>query len=280
MARHRPHMKDDEGDVLSISAVLPAYNEEQVIAASVAAMVKTLESLECDYEVIVVNDGSPDHTAEVLADYWPGVFYGDSEGRGVYSRFEWGDVEFFMLDDRYFRMPDTLVPSPGKSMLGREQMDWLLEGLKSSTATFKIVVCGSQVLNKLNQWEVLTRFPADYDRLMDFLRDEKVTGVMFLTGDRHWTELLKVDHPGISYPLYEFTSSPLTAGASRVTDNEKNNPMRVPGTFITDTRNFGMIETSGPLRDRKLTLRAVDWTGKEIWRHEIKQTDLGVIPRR
>src|SRR4051812_28761073 len=53
-------------NVLSISAVLPAYNEEQVIAATVAAMVRTLESLGADYEVIVVNDGSRDRTAEIV----------------------------------------------------------------------------------------------------------------------------------------------------------------------------------------------------------------------
>jgi hypothetical protein len=47
LARHHPRT-EDEGDVLSISAVLPAYNEEQVIAASVAAMVKTLESFNAD----------------------------------------------------------------------------------------------------------------------------------------------------------------------------------------------------------------------------------------
>jgi glycosyltransferase involved in cell wall biosynthesis len=65
LARHCPHEKD-EGDVLSISAVLPAFNEEQVIASSVAAMVKTFESLNVDYEVIVVNDGSRDRTAEIV----------------------------------------------------------------------------------------------------------------------------------------------------------------------------------------------------------------------
>ena len=52
--------------MLSISAVLPAYNEEEVIADSVAAMVETLESLGADYEVIVVNDGSRDRTAAIV----------------------------------------------------------------------------------------------------------------------------------------------------------------------------------------------------------------------
>jgi glycosyltransferase involved in cell wall biosynthesis len=67
LARHHPR-KEDEGDVLSISAVLPAFNEEQVIAASVAAMVKTFEALGADYEVIVVNDGSRDRTAAILTE--------------------------------------------------------------------------------------------------------------------------------------------------------------------------------------------------------------------
>jgi glycosyltransferase involved in cell wall biosynthesis len=65
LGRDRP-ADEDEGDVLSISAVLPAYNEEQVIASSVAAMVQTFEKLSVDYEVIVVNDGSRDRTAEIL----------------------------------------------------------------------------------------------------------------------------------------------------------------------------------------------------------------------
>ena len=46
--------------------MLPAYNEEEVIAASVGAMVETLRGLGADYEVIVVDDGSRDHTAEIV----------------------------------------------------------------------------------------------------------------------------------------------------------------------------------------------------------------------
>ena len=56
---------------LGISAVLPAHNEEKVIAASVGAMVETLEGLGADYEVIVVDDGSRDRTADIVAGLSP-----------------------------------------------------------------------------------------------------------------------------------------------------------------------------------------------------------------
>ena len=67
MSRSGPPDRDGD-DVKSISAVLPAYNEEEVIADSVAAMVVTFESLAADYEVIVVNDGSRDRTAAIVED--------------------------------------------------------------------------------------------------------------------------------------------------------------------------------------------------------------------
>src|SRR5215475_3082590 len=50
----------------SISAVLPAYNEEENIESAVRRMVKALESLKLeDWEVIVVDDGSVDTTGQI-----------------------------------------------------------------------------------------------------------------------------------------------------------------------------------------------------------------------
>jgi glycosyltransferase involved in cell wall biosynthesis len=50
-----------------ISVVLPAYNEEAVIARTVARCVEVLMLIAPDYEVIVVDDGSRDRTG-VIAD--------------------------------------------------------------------------------------------------------------------------------------------------------------------------------------------------------------------
>ncbi len=50
----------------SISAFFPAYNDAGTISSMVITVLLTLRELTDDYEVIVVNDGSHDHTAAVL----------------------------------------------------------------------------------------------------------------------------------------------------------------------------------------------------------------------
>ncbi len=51
---------------LSISAFFPAYNDAGTITSMVITVLLTLRELTDDYEVIVVNDGSRDHTPDVL----------------------------------------------------------------------------------------------------------------------------------------------------------------------------------------------------------------------
>jgi putative flippase GtrA len=52
----------------SLSVVLPAYNEEQVIATTVQAVLDTLTQQVGDFEVLVVNDGSTDRTGAIVAE--------------------------------------------------------------------------------------------------------------------------------------------------------------------------------------------------------------------
>ncbi len=50
----------------SMSVVLPAYNEEQVIANTVFEVLHVLNAWRMDFEILVVNDGSTDQTGEIV----------------------------------------------------------------------------------------------------------------------------------------------------------------------------------------------------------------------
>ncbi len=55
-----------QASALTLSIVVPAYNEEAVIAATLRALIAHLDREQIDYEIIVVNDASRDGTETVL----------------------------------------------------------------------------------------------------------------------------------------------------------------------------------------------------------------------
>lgn len=216
-----------------------------------------------------------DWSLNIFKDYWANISYGHDDVKGIFGRFEWADVEFFLLDDRFYRSPAKSTEKD-IGMLGEKQLKWLRESLLSSNATFKVIVGGNQILNPLTPWEAWVEYPEEQKRFFDFLRKAKIEGVLFLSGDRHYAELLKRDDL-TDYPLFDFTSSPLSAGNSSPNkDKEINNPYRVNGTLVLNEKNFGLVEISGPAKDRKLTLKLVDSKGKEHWKHEISASSLKV----
>ena len=54
--------------ISSLSLVFPAYNDAGTIASMVVTAVAAARTLTGDYEVVVVNDASRDHTGSVLAE--------------------------------------------------------------------------------------------------------------------------------------------------------------------------------------------------------------------
>ncbi|MEW6207568.1 MAG: glycosyltransferase family 2 protein [Acidobacteriota bacterium] len=58
----------DANQTHSISVFFPAYNDAGTIASLVVLADRTLRQIASDYEIIVVNDGSADHTAQVLTE--------------------------------------------------------------------------------------------------------------------------------------------------------------------------------------------------------------------
>ncbi len=68
---HEPRLANEDWDkaetLHSLSIVLPAYNEEQVIGTTLEQVLHVLAGWVKDFEVIVVNDGSTDRTGAVIS---------------------------------------------------------------------------------------------------------------------------------------------------------------------------------------------------------------------
>jgi alkaline phosphatase D len=217
-----------------------------------------------------------DVSRDIWKKYWCNPSYGEN-GQGTYTMFSWGDADFFLTDNRWWRSDDRMKdsvngrPNPEKRMLGGEQMEWLKNSLLYSRATFKIVVVGSQVLNRVSTYNKWLDFPAEYDEMMTFLEENKINGVVFLTGDRHHSEILKLERPG-TYPLYDITVSPLTSGIHAFGGPEKSNPLRIYG--LDEKQNYGKISFSGKRGDRKLTVEFLGVQGEKLGEWSASENEL------
>jgi alkaline phosphatase D len=205
--------------------------------------------------------------------YWANPSYGLPGVPGVFGQVTWGDADFFLLDNRFHRYPNRYPPGPEKAMFGRAQLEWLKQALIASHATFKVVVAGGQFWNARNRYETFFGYPAESRALAEWLVEQRIEGVLFVSGDRHFAELLRRERPG-TYPLYEFTSSPLTARPFRnVPAEERENPDLVADTLVAE-RNFGLLRFAGARGERAVTLELYAADGRLLWQRRIAAAEL------
>ena len=214
---------------------------------------------------------------DIFKKYWPNPSFGDN-GEAMYTKYSYSDVEFFLMDDRWYRSNDKMSPTingkpnPDKRMWGEKQMDWLKNALSGSLATFKIIVTGSQTLNPVSPFDCLQSYPVEFNELMDFLSTQKVSGVVFLTGDRHHSEVIKYERAQ-TYPLYDVTSSPLTSGVAKVFGNEVNNPARISGTLV-EAQNYTRVTVSGAPGARMMKVEFLGIHGEKLAEWNVSAQEL------
>jgi len=213
-------------------------------------------------------------TLKLFQRYWPNPSSGLPDVPGAFGLARYGDVQFFLLDDRYHRSPDRWRDGADKTMFGARQLEWLKQALVSAPrSAIKIIAGGGQFWLRGSRFEGWNHFATERAAFADWLVRERIEGVIFLSGDRHFGELLKVERPG-AYPLLEYTSSPLTSRPpARLDEVDRANPDIVPGTLVAK-RQFGLIRVSGPANERRIAFEARDSEGSLLWRHEIHAGDL------
>ncbi len=130
------------------------------------------------------------------------------EGNKHYRSFSYGTLaDVIMLDERLegrTRPVDSLTSpdyNKDRTMLGAEQVSWLENSLAKSTATWKVL--GNQVMfadielsivypnmpRNLDSWD---GYPAEKKKLKDFILDNKIKDLIFLTGDTHSSWAIEV----------------------------------------------------------------------------------------
>ena len=136
-------------------------------------------------------------------DCWPGQKYGDltwEQGLKVwheqlpmsakpYRTFRWGKhLQVWLVEGREFRTPNKIRDGAEKTILGKEQWEWLRKSMEESDATYRIYISATPVVgpdrkNK-NDNHANAGFTHEGDKLRKFLSSQP--GCFVICGDRHW----------------------------------------------------------------------------------------------
>ena len=197
---------------------------------------------------------------------WNNPYYGGGERQpGCWFDFSIGDVDFFMLDGRYYR---TNPRSKNPSMLGPIQKEWLLKKLKSSTATFKVIASpvpwafGTKP-GSLDTWEGYSK---EREEIFSFLAKNRIDGVILISADRHRSDVWKIEREN-SYTLYDFESSKLT--------NIHTHKL-IPGALFgyNEKCSFGLLFFDTTKPDPELSYQIINIDNQIIYTLTLKKSQL------
>lgn len=133
-----------------------------------------------------------DEAKQVFLETFPTYPYETKEG-GLHYRFSVADVDFFVLDTRWYRTAMQVEDGPDKTMLGQQQLEWLLAGLKASKAAFKMILSsvswndyGGDTSSGRPGFDSWRGYLYERNKILAFIEDEAIPGVLIFSGDQHY----------------------------------------------------------------------------------------------
>lgn len=202
---------------------------------------------------------------ELQKQNWNNPAYGDPQWPGCWFRFSVGDVDFFVLDCRYYR---TNPFADSRTMLGPVQKKWLLDELARSKATFKVIASSVAWASgaKPGSHDTWDGFSKEREEIFSWIEQGSIDGVVLLSSDRHRSEAWRIPRPN-GYPLYDFLSGRLTN--VEVAD-------LVPGTLFdyNDKCSFGLLSFDTTCDDPQVTYEIVNIDGQSVHSLTLNQSSL------
>ena len=192
-----------------------------------------------------------DYAYNIFRQNWANPAYGGGDAQpGCWYAFSIADVDFIMLDCRYYRT-DPAGSAP--SMLGPVQMDWLKSQLREADGTFK-VLCSSvpwDFRTKGGSKDTWNGYREERNEIFRFLADNAIEGVLLMSADRHRSDAWQVERPD-SYDLYEFNSS-------RLTNLHVHATMEKQGAIFSynEKQSFGLVSFDTTKADPEVTYEVI-----------------------
>lgn len=196
---------------------------------------------------------------------WVNPAYGGGKSQpGCWFDFHLADVHFIHLDGRYYRSLED------GDMLGPAQMQWLLDTLERSTATFKVIVSPVPFTPgvKPGSTDTWDGFPEQRKAIFRFIEKNDIDGVFLLAADRHRTDFRKISRPN-GYDLYEFTSS-------RLTNLHVHEIVETPGLLwgYNEKCSFGLLRFDTTRSDPQVRLECITIDGENVHEHVLRASEL------
>jgi alkaline phosphatase D len=200
---------------------------------------------------------------KVFKENWANPGFGNGPKQpGCWFKFSHGNIDFFMTDGRYYR------DFKKGTMLGPVQKQWLLESLKDSTATFKVIASGTlwtETADKggKDSWWGVRK---EREEILSLIDTENIGGVLLLSADRHRTDVYQIKRPN-GYTLYEFETSKLT--------NNHTHGTKEQALFSYNKGNFfGTLDFELGIKDPTVTFRCITIEGEEVYELPLKRSQL------
>ena len=234
-------------------------------------------------------------------DYMPTRLHPLEQDR-LYSSFAYGpSLEVFRIDLRSYRGPNSeglqTELSPEARILGERQLGWLMQALKDSRATWKVIACdmpiglivwddfrnrkGAEATAQGDMGPPLGR-ELEFAELFRFIRDQNIKNVVWLTADVHYTAAHRYN-PNLAQfqeftPFWEFVSGPLNAGTFG--PNELDATFGPEAVFVkapeagqvnlppsAGMQFFGQVDIDGD--SEVMTVRLKDLAGATLFTQEL-----------
>lgn len=197
---------------------------------------------------------------EIFDAFWAQDLSDDdwAKGHGVGGLLSLGDFNLYFLDGRTFRSPEA-----ERSHLGLEQTAWFYSKLREE-ATPSFIIKGDQFFGGYHKFDSFEgSHPNDFQQFVGELRKIN-TPFVFVSGDRHLSEIMQFPRSLFGKPSFEITSSPLHA---RIFNGEDKNLWRVVAEKAHV--NFTMIDSIARDNHWFMDVENIGENGEVYFRREL-----------